>query len=221
MAPRARPLSPHLEIYRFTLTMAMSIVHRITGVGELCRHAAARRLAAGRGDRRRGLRAASTASSAAGSASSSSSATPGRCSTTCSAASATSSGTPATAARPGRPRGDRPHPARRLDPPDARSPGRSSCGVAMMDVDKRTIADPDDALRLGQGARRAASSPSASPARSTSSSSLFLVWLVVTPRRRRPRRDGRDASRNPLVAIAAGAADRQRRRSTCGSACAR
>ena len=32
MAPRARPLSPHLEIYRFTLTMAMSIVHRITGV---------------------------------------------------------------------------------------------------------------------------------------------------------------------------------------------
>ena len=32
MAPRARPLSPHLEVYRFTLTMAMSIVHRITGV---------------------------------------------------------------------------------------------------------------------------------------------------------------------------------------------
>ena len=31
--PRARPLSPHLEIYRPTLTMAMSIVHRITGVG--------------------------------------------------------------------------------------------------------------------------------------------------------------------------------------------
>ena len=30
---RPRPLSPHLEIYRFTLTMAMSIVHRITGVG--------------------------------------------------------------------------------------------------------------------------------------------------------------------------------------------
>ena len=30
---RARPLSPHLGIYRFTLTMAMSIVHRITGVG--------------------------------------------------------------------------------------------------------------------------------------------------------------------------------------------
>lgn len=32
-APRAaeRPLSPHLGIYRMTLTMAMSIVHRITG----------------------------------------------------------------------------------------------------------------------------------------------------------------------------------------------
>ena len=28
---RARPLSPHLMIYRPTLTMAMSIVHRITG----------------------------------------------------------------------------------------------------------------------------------------------------------------------------------------------
>ncbi|WP_334175489.1 succinate dehydrogenase, cytochrome b556 subunit [Pseudoxanthobacter sp.] len=26
-----RPLSPHLQIYRLTLTMAMSIVHRITG----------------------------------------------------------------------------------------------------------------------------------------------------------------------------------------------
>ena len=32
MAPRTRPVSPHLEVYRFTLTMAMSIVHRITGV---------------------------------------------------------------------------------------------------------------------------------------------------------------------------------------------
>ena len=34
-APKARPrpLSPHLDIYRFTLTMAMSITHRITGVG--------------------------------------------------------------------------------------------------------------------------------------------------------------------------------------------
>jgi succinate dehydrogenase / fumarate reductase, cytochrome b subunit len=28
---RERPLSPHLSIYRMTLTMAMSIVHRITG----------------------------------------------------------------------------------------------------------------------------------------------------------------------------------------------
>ncbi|MBS0247118.1 MAG: succinate dehydrogenase, cytochrome b556 subunit [Proteobacteria bacterium] len=28
---RPRPLSPHLQIYRLTLTMAMSIVHRITG----------------------------------------------------------------------------------------------------------------------------------------------------------------------------------------------
>lgn len=32
-ATRARPLSPHLQIYRFTPTMAMSILHRITGVG--------------------------------------------------------------------------------------------------------------------------------------------------------------------------------------------
>ena len=30
-APTERPLSPHLQIYRFTWTMAMSIVHRITG----------------------------------------------------------------------------------------------------------------------------------------------------------------------------------------------
>ncbi len=29
---RERPLSPHLGIYRFTPTMAMSILHRITGV---------------------------------------------------------------------------------------------------------------------------------------------------------------------------------------------
>jgi succinate dehydrogenase / fumarate reductase cytochrome b subunit len=28
---RARPLSPHLSIYRPTLTMAMSIMHRVTG----------------------------------------------------------------------------------------------------------------------------------------------------------------------------------------------
>ena len=31
-AARARPLSPHLSVYRLTLTMAMSIAHRITGV---------------------------------------------------------------------------------------------------------------------------------------------------------------------------------------------
>lgn len=30
-ATQARPLSPHLQIYRVTPTMAMSIVHRITG----------------------------------------------------------------------------------------------------------------------------------------------------------------------------------------------
>jgi len=29
--PAARPLSPHLQIYRLTITMFMSIVHRITG----------------------------------------------------------------------------------------------------------------------------------------------------------------------------------------------
>ncbi|HFD15787.1 MAG TPA: succinate dehydrogenase, cytochrome b556 subunit, partial [Rhodospirillales bacterium] len=28
----ARPLSPHLQIYRWYLTMATSIAHRITGV---------------------------------------------------------------------------------------------------------------------------------------------------------------------------------------------
>ena len=28
----ARPLSPHLTVYRFSLTMALSILHRITGV---------------------------------------------------------------------------------------------------------------------------------------------------------------------------------------------
>jgi len=30
-APAARPLSPHLQIYRLTMTMMMSIAHRITG----------------------------------------------------------------------------------------------------------------------------------------------------------------------------------------------
>ena len=29
---KSRPLSPHLSIYKMTLTMAMSIMHRITGV---------------------------------------------------------------------------------------------------------------------------------------------------------------------------------------------
>ena len=29
--PDARPLSPHLQVYRLTLTMALSIIHRITG----------------------------------------------------------------------------------------------------------------------------------------------------------------------------------------------
>lgn len=28
-----RPLSPHLQIYKWTWTMAMSVVHRVTGVG--------------------------------------------------------------------------------------------------------------------------------------------------------------------------------------------
>lgn len=32
MATRSRPLSPHLQVYRFTITMAMSIVHRGTGI---------------------------------------------------------------------------------------------------------------------------------------------------------------------------------------------
>jgi succinate dehydrogenase / fumarate reductase, cytochrome b subunit len=32
-APAERPLSPHLSIYKPTLTMVMSIVHRITGFG--------------------------------------------------------------------------------------------------------------------------------------------------------------------------------------------
>lgn len=31
MAPAARPLSPHLQIYRWYLTMALSIAHRVTG----------------------------------------------------------------------------------------------------------------------------------------------------------------------------------------------
>lgn len=32
MSTHPRPLSPHLQVYRWQLTMAMSILHRITGV---------------------------------------------------------------------------------------------------------------------------------------------------------------------------------------------
>ena len=46
-----RPLSPHLSIYRPLINMVMSILHRITGVGALRRHAAAGGLA-GRGGHR-------------------------------------------------------------------------------------------------------------------------------------------------------------------------
>jgi succinate dehydrogenase / fumarate reductase cytochrome b subunit len=31
--PQARPLSPHLQIYRWSWTMAMSVAHRVTGTG--------------------------------------------------------------------------------------------------------------------------------------------------------------------------------------------
>jgi len=33
MATRERPLSPHLQVYRWQITMTMSILHRATGVG--------------------------------------------------------------------------------------------------------------------------------------------------------------------------------------------
>jgi succinate dehydrogenase / fumarate reductase cytochrome b subunit len=33
MATRERPLSPHLQVYRWQITMVMSILHRVTGVG--------------------------------------------------------------------------------------------------------------------------------------------------------------------------------------------
>jgi len=33
MSEANRPLSPHLQVYRFQITMAMSILHRLTGVG--------------------------------------------------------------------------------------------------------------------------------------------------------------------------------------------
>ncbi|MFM7066685.1 MAG: succinate dehydrogenase, cytochrome b556 subunit [Gammaproteobacteria bacterium] len=32
MAVRERPLSPHLQVYRFAYTMALSILHRATGI---------------------------------------------------------------------------------------------------------------------------------------------------------------------------------------------
>jgi succinate dehydrogenase / fumarate reductase cytochrome b subunit len=32
MAHRARPLSPHLQIYKFRYTMVLSIIHRLTGL---------------------------------------------------------------------------------------------------------------------------------------------------------------------------------------------
>jgi succinate dehydrogenase / fumarate reductase cytochrome b subunit len=32
-SPSERPLAPHLSIYRMTLTMAMSVAHRLTGAG--------------------------------------------------------------------------------------------------------------------------------------------------------------------------------------------
>ena len=33
MTPGNRPLSPHLQVYKFKITMAVSILHRITGSG--------------------------------------------------------------------------------------------------------------------------------------------------------------------------------------------
>lgn len=32
MATRERPLSPHLQVYRWQLTMVMSILHRVSGI---------------------------------------------------------------------------------------------------------------------------------------------------------------------------------------------
>lgn len=32
-APRSRPLSPHLQVYRPQITTVLSILHRITGIG--------------------------------------------------------------------------------------------------------------------------------------------------------------------------------------------
>ncbi len=36
MAKAARPLSPHLQVYRWYLTMALSIAHRASGVALAC-----------------------------------------------------------------------------------------------------------------------------------------------------------------------------------------
>ncbi len=36
MAKVARPLSPHLQIYRWYLTMALSIAHRVSGMALAC-----------------------------------------------------------------------------------------------------------------------------------------------------------------------------------------
>ena len=33
MIPGDRPLSPHLQVYKFNITMAISVLHRITGFG--------------------------------------------------------------------------------------------------------------------------------------------------------------------------------------------
>ena len=52
---RDRPLSPHLQIYRWTWTMAMSIVHRATGGALYCRHHPGRGLALEPGLRPGGL----------------------------------------------------------------------------------------------------------------------------------------------------------------------
>ena len=37
-ATRSRPLSPHLQVYRWPITMVMSIAHRVTGGRALFRH---------------------------------------------------------------------------------------------------------------------------------------------------------------------------------------
>ena len=90
------PLSPHLDIYRLTLTMAMSIVHRITGVGlYIGVLLLAWFLLALSSDATSFAVFSGFIHSFIGQ--SCCSASPGRCSTTCSAASATRCGTPATA----------------------------------------------------------------------------------------------------------------------------